>query len=158
MAENAASLAEALAQIQKDYEDTIAQIAENTKAKLAELQASLAEIAATLAALEAKQASINAIKNAPVYIPPVVTSPTTTSPSGNGNTNTVNNNTNIAQTFVTPKADPADVHLATLSAMKYGNAITVNTTTLEGIMKASGLQTPTATIAKGYGGKGALLD
>ena len=148
MAENAASLAEALANIQKDYEDTIAKIAEDTKAKLAELQASLAAVAATLAELGAKQASVNAIKNAPVYIPPVVTSPTTTTPSGNGNTNTVNNNTNIAQTFVTPQADPADVHLATLSAMKYGNAITVNTTTLEGIMKASGLKTPTATIAK----------
>jgi len=147
MAENAANLAEALANIQKDYEDTIAQIAENTKAKLAELQASLAAVAATLAELGAKQASINAINNAPVYIPPAVVPPTTT-PSASGNNNTVNNNTNIAQTFVTPQADPADVHLATLSAMKYGNAITVNTTTLEGVMRASGLKTPTATIAK----------
>jgi len=136
MAENAANLAEALANIQKDYEDTIAQIAENTKAKLAELQASLAAVAATLAELGAKQASINAINNAPVYIPPTVVPPTTT-PSASANNNTVNNNNNIVQTFVTPQADPADVHLATLSAMKYGNAITVNTTTLEGIMKAS---------------------
>jgi hypothetical protein len=142
MAENAASLAEALAQIQKDYEDTITQIAENTKAKLAELQATLAAIAATLAALGAQQAAISAIQNAPIYYPPADTS-STTNPNNNTNTNTVNNNTNIAQTFVTPKADPADVHLATLSAMKYGNAITVNTTTLEGIMKASGLNTPT---------------
>jgi len=54
---------------------------------------------------------------------------------------------------VATKVDASDVHLATLSAIKYGQAVTVptqsvNTTTLAGIMAASGVKSVTPSTAQ----------
>jgi hypothetical protein len=87
-----------------------------------------------------------AVSNAPTYTPII---PTTT--PGGTSTSTPSTVTNISNTFVAQKVDPADVHLAVISATKYGQAVTipsksVNTTTLAGILAASGTtaSTPTA--------------
>jgi hypothetical protein len=129
------TLQKALLDAQKDYEKAIDEINKSTMKKLADLKAKLAEVAALMAALSKAQAAA-AVANAPTYTPIIpavapVTSPTTTSPTS---TLTVNNN------IVATKVDPYDVHMQTLSAIKYGAAVTpksVNTTTLAGIMAAS---------------------
>jgi hypothetical protein len=66
---------------------------------------------------------------------------------------------------VATKVDASDVHLATLSAIKYGQAVTVptksvNTTTLAGIMAASatGGSSSASGITRAAGGRGALID
>jgi phage-related protein len=135
LAEIQKDLQKALAEAQKDYEKAIDEINKSTTKKLADLKAKLAEIAALMKALGASTSGI--VSGAPKYTPivpsvaPITTSPTTTSPSS---AVTVNNN------IVATNVDPYDVHLATLSAIKYGAAVTpksVNTTTLAGIMAAS---------------------
>jgi hypothetical protein len=127
-----------------------------------ELKAKLAEVAALMAALSAASAAA-AVASAPKYTPivassaPTVSTPTTTAPTS---TLTVNNN------IVATKVDPYDVHLAVLSAAKYGAAVTaptVNTTTLAGILAASaGNASPAPVKASGIiragGFRGALVD
>jgi hypothetical protein len=99
-----------------------------------------------MAAISAASAA-NVVSNAPTYTPIVPS----TLPGSGSNTTTPATVTNISNTFVAQKVDPADVHLAVISATKYGQAVTipsksVNTTTLAGIMAASGTTaaTPTA--------------
>jgi hypothetical protein len=136
LAEAQKVLQKSLLDAQLAYEKAIDQIAASTAAKLAALKAQLASVAAATAALQSAQsayastAAAGGSTKTATYGGGAVTS---TIPTVTGGTTT-----NIAQTFNTTKVDPADVHLATVSAVKYGAAVTVNTTTLAGIMAASG--------------------
>jgi hypothetical protein len=139
LAEAQKTLQEALLEAQKDYEKAIDEINKSTMKKIAELQAKLKEVAALMAALS-KASAAAAVANAPKFTPIIAT----TTPSAGGNNNSTSTQTNISNTFVATKVDASDVHLATLSAIKYGQAVTVptqsvNTTTLAGIMAASGV-------------------
>ncbi len=162
LAETQKTLQKALLEAQKDYEKAIDEINKSTQKKMNELKAKLAEVAALMAALSAASAAA-AVASAPKYTPivassaPTVSTPTTTAPTS---TLTVNNN------IVATKVDPYDVHLAVLSAAKYGAAVTaptVNTTTLAGILAASaGNASPAPVKASGIiragGFRGALVD
>jgi len=130
LAEAQKTLQEALLEAQKDYEKALDEINKSTQKKLEDLKAKLAEVAAAMVALGASQAAAAALANAPVYIPPT-------------STPIVPNNGSVAawrageeasmaqyqinQTFNNATVDPSDVHLAVVSAVKYGNAITVPT-------------------------------
>ena len=146
LADAAKTLQEALIEAQKSYEAAIDEINKSTMKKLQDLKDKLIEIAAAMAAISAASAA-NVVSNAPTYTPIVPNG----TPGGTNATTTPTTVTNISNTFVAQKVDPADVHLAVISATKYGQAVTipsksVNTTTLAGIMAASGTTaaTPTA--------------
>lgn len=136
LAEAQKTLQEALLEAQKDYEKAIDEINKSTAKKLQDLKDRLKEIADAMAAISKASAS-SVLSNAPVYTPitPVVppgTNPTTpTAPV---------TQTNIDQTFITTKVDPYDVHLAVISGVKYGNAVTVGSNTgVSNKIKAMGL-------------------
>jgi hypothetical protein len=120
LAEAQKTLQEALLEAQKDYEKAIDEINKSTMKKLQDLKDKLKEIAAETAAIS-KASAAGVVKNAPVYTPIV----SEKSPGENTSTLTPGNQTNITQTFNTTRVDPEDVHLATLSAIKYGQAITL---------------------------------
>jgi hypothetical protein len=138
-------LDEALADAQKDlnkalieaqvaYQKAIDEIQKATEKKLADLKAKLAEVAAAMAALGAQQAAMAAMAAAPVYS----FNYGGTTPSSNGSTSnngkTVNNNTTVnAYT----NANPTAIATAVTNAAKFSTPVTVNTTTLAGIMAAS---------------------
>jgi len=72
MKENQEALAEALLEIQKNYDDAIAEIVDATKQKLAELQADLDAAIQKLKDLGAAKDAANAAANNPAadYVPP----------------------------------------------------------------------------------------
>jgi hypothetical protein len=83
----------------------------------------LKEVAAAMKSLSASSAA-SAVTNAPKFTPIIptvtpVTPPTTTTPT---------TQTNITQNFTNAVVNPEDVHLATLSGVKYGAAVTVAST------------------------------
>jgi vacuolar-type H+-ATPase subunit H len=150
LAEAQKTLQEALLEAQKDYEKAIDEINKSTMKKIAELQAKLREVAALMAALSAASAAA-ALASAPKFTPIIAS----TTPGSGGSTTSTSTQTNISNTFVATKVDASDVHLATLSAIKYGQAVTVptqsvNTTTLAGIMAASGVKSVTPSTAKSF--------
>jgi vacuolar-type H+-ATPase subunit H len=160
LAEAQKTLQEALLEAQKDYEKAIDEINKSTMKKIAELQDKLREVAALMRAISAASAAA-ALASAPTYTPIVAT----TTPGVGGTTTSTSTQTNISNTFVATKVDASDVHLATLSAIKYGQAVTVptksvNTTTLAGIMAASatGGSSSASGITRAKGGRGALID
>jgi hypothetical protein len=141
-------LSEALADAQKDlnkslieaqisYQKAIDEIQKATEKKLADLREKLAEVAALMAALGAQQAAAAAMAKAPVY---TVSSGTL----GKGKTDsaaskTINNNTTVnAYT----NASPYSIANTVTNAAKFSAPVTVNTTTLAGIMAASGVKAP----------------
>jgi hypothetical protein len=116
------SLQKALADAQKDYEKAIDDINKATTKKIEDLNKKLAEVVALIAAINKAQGTA-ATAAAPKYTlitpnaaTPAIVPPTTTKPAPNL---TVNNN------ITATKVDPNDVHLMTLSAIKYGAALTV---------------------------------
>jgi len=119
LAEAQKTLQDALLAAQKDYEAAIDEINKATQAKLEDLKAKLLEVAALMKSISAASAAA-AVSNAPTYTPII---PTTT-PSATTST-TPTTTTNITQTFNTAKVDPSDVHLAVISATKYGQAVTI---------------------------------
>jgi len=136
LAEAQKVLQKALVDAQLAYQKAIDEISASTAQKLESLKAQLASVAAATAALQSAQSAYASAATAKTVTTPYVTGGTNSN-GGVGNT-AYGPTTNIAQTFNTTKVDPADVHLATVSAVKYGAAVTVNTTTLAGIMAASG--------------------
>jgi hypothetical protein len=146
LAEAQKVLQKSLLDAQLAYEKAIDQIAASTAAKLAALKAQLASVAAATAALQAAQSAYSSAASATTTTTTGGKGSTTATVTGTKGTTTT---TNITQNFTTTKVDPSDVHLATVSAIKYGEAVTVNTTTLAGIMAASGTTTSTV----GTGGK-----
>ena len=118
------TLLDALLEAQKDYEKAIDKINESTMKKLKDLKDKLKEIATAMEAVS-KGSSVGVLDNAPKagsIIPQAGYDPErkgmTADPYRNAGL-TVNNN------ITTTQVDAYDVHLATLSAIKYGNAITV---------------------------------
>ena len=140
LAEAQKTLQEALLKAQQAYDKAIDELNKSTQKKLDDLKAKLAEVAAQMAALGAAQAAAAAMAAAPVYTP--VTSGSTGS-AGTTKTTTVNNNTNITgYNLSNPSATAASV----ASSMKLGSVVTVNTTTLAGIMAASNVTNSTASV------------
>lgn len=160
LAEAQKTLQEALLDAQKAYDKAMDELNKSTQKKIDDLVLKLQEVAALIAAISAATAAA-AIANAPTFVP-TITTPST--PSTTTTTTSPTNQTNINNTFVAQKVDPSDVHLAVISAVKYGNAITVptssvNTTTLAGILAASATGSSSASgITKYKGGRGALID
>jgi len=143
LAEAQKVLQKSLLEAQVAYQKAIDEIAYTTAQKLTALKEQLASVAAATAALQSAQSAYAATAAASTTTATGTKGSTTTTATGTKGTTT---NTNITQNFTTTKVDPADVHLATVSAVKYGAAVTVNTTTLAGIAKASSTATsgPTA--------------
>lgn len=158
LAEAQKTLQEALLEAQKDYEKAIDEINKSTQKKMDELKAKLVEVAALMAAIS-KASAASVVSSAPAYTP-IISNAT---PSGGSKTDSAASVTNISNTFIAQKVDPADVHLAVISGVKYGNAVTVptksvNTTTLAGIMAASGGSVSPIKYSGGTGGKGFMVD
>jgi len=127
LADAAKTLQDALLDAQKDYEKAIDEINKSTDKKLADLKAKLAEIAAEMAKLgtaAGSKAAVAAIANAPGYSSII---PSGVPGSGYGMTSTggATTTTVINQTFTNAVVDPAQVADATVSAVKYGDAITI---------------------------------
>lgn len=138
-------LQEAILEANKNFAEAVDKINKNTQAKMDELKKKLAEVAALIAALGAAEAAANAIASAPVYKPYA---------GGTSSNNIVGGNTNINTTYVSNGgASATDVQNGVLSAYKYGQAVTtggsVNTTTLAGIMAASGFSTSSINTQQG---------
>jgi hypothetical protein len=135
LAEIQKTLQKALLEAQKDYEKAIDDINKSTLKKIQDLKEKLAEVAALMAALskaQAAAASANAPKYTPI-IPDKTTSPTTTPSTTTTPSLTVNNNITATQ------VDPYDVHLMTLSAIKYGAAVTAPTVATTGYKEKMGI-------------------
>jgi hypothetical protein len=102
-----------------------------------------------MAALGAQQAAMAAMQNAPVYsfAGGGGGGSSSTGSTGTGGT-TVNNNTTV-NAFT--NANPNSIATAVTNAAKFSAPVTVNTTTLAGIMAASAIKpttTPTLTSAQ----------
>lgn len=152
------ALQKALIDAQKDYEKAIDEINAATQKKLEALKAKLAEVAATIAALASAQASAAAMAAAPKYTPITAAgSSTTTTPKAT----VTNNNTTINQNVVS-NADPYDMNMATLNALRYGQTVVVPSTLASkesGIIGAASIRSQTsatssATSSRGGGGGG----
>jgi hypothetical protein len=119
-----------LAGIQSDYEDTIAEIFKDTKAKLAELTQSLKDAAAALAELGAAKEALAAIENAPVYVPPVAKPYTLqdamakTGALSEREYMRESGGININQNISYPTASASEISAKTLSAIKFGTTST----------------------------------
>jgi len=146
-------LDEALADAQKDlnkalidaqvsYQKAVDEIQKATEKKLADLKAKLAEVAAAMAALGAQQAAFAAMQAAPVYSFAGGGSSGSGGSTG-GSSSTVNNNTTV-NAFT--NANPNAIATAVTNAAKFSAPVTVNTTTLAGIMAASAIKPTTASI------------
>jgi hypothetical protein len=139
-------LGEALADAQKDlnkalleaqiaYQKAVDDIQKATEKKLADLKAKLAEVAQAMVALGAQQAALAAMAKAPTYTFAGSTGGGSTGVTGGGGT-TVNNNTTV-NAFT--NANPNSIANAVTNAAKFSAPVTTNTTTLAGIMAASGV-------------------
>ena len=150
-------LTEALADAQKDlnkslieaqvaYQKAIDEIQKATEKKLADLKAKLAEVAAAMVALGAQQAAMAAMAAAPVYTFAGGTGGGSTGSTGT-KTTTINNNTTV-NAFT--NANPQSIANTVTNAAKFSAPVTVNTTTLAGIAKASAAK-PTSNFSYGSG-------
>jgi hypothetical protein len=135
-------LNKALIEAQVSYQKAIDEIQKATEKKLADLRAKLVEVAAAMAALGAQQAAFAAMQAAPVYsFSGGGSSSSSTKPTGTTGT-TVNNNTTV-NAFT--NSSPAAIATAVTNAAKFSAPVTVNTTTLAGIMAASAMKPTVAT-------------
>jgi hypothetical protein len=142
LAEATKDLQRSLLDAQKDYEKAIDEINKSTQKKLADLKLKLAEVAAAMSALGASQAAYAAMQNAPVYTPVVAAkAPVSGSGSGSSGGSTTNITTNVTGVNMT---DPNTTASVITNGIKYGTAVTVNTTTLAGIAAASAPKTTTS--------------
>jgi hypothetical protein len=143
LAEATVDLQRSLLEAQKDYEKAIDDINISTKKKLADLKDKLAEVAAAMTALKQSQLALSAMKNAPVFNPVVASQIKPGDPGfvGPVASNTTNITTNVTGVNMTD----ANLTAAVITnGIKYGTAVTVNTTTLAGIMAASAPKTTTS--------------
>jgi hypothetical protein len=131
LAEAQRVLQKALVDAQLAFEKAIDDISSSTAAKLKALQAQLAAVAAATAAL----AGANAAYSVAAAAPKVVPTPKAPTTLPKGSTGSVTNiNTNISGVNLT---NPSSTASSVVSAIKYGTAVTVNTTSLAGIAAAS---------------------
>jgi hypothetical protein len=148
LAEAQRVLQKALVDAQIAFQKAIDDISSSTAAKLKALQGQLAAVAAATASLQAANAAYTS----------AATNVTATSfgttgsfnSSGGVGTTTYGPTTTITQNFTATKVDPSDVHLATVSAVKYGAAVTVNTTT-SATAKAASQSKPKSNFTYGSG-------
>ena len=133
LADATKTLQDALLKTQNDYEKALDDINKSTDKKLKDLKQKLAEIAAEMAMLgtaEASKAAVLAIQNAPGYTPIVAQQ----MPGGNDNTSLSNGTQlNLTQNFTNAVVDPAQVQDATVSGIKYGNAVIIANPALRGV-------------------------
>ena len=141
LAEATKDLQRSLLDAQKDYEKAIDEINTSTQKKLADLKLKLAEVAAAMAALGASQAAYAAMQKAPVFTPVVAAKAPATGSTGGTTGNTTNITTNVTGVNM---ADANTTAAVITNGIKYGTAVTVNTTTLAGIAAASAPKTTTS--------------
>jgi hypothetical protein len=149
------TLQKALEDAQKDYEKAIDEINKATQKKLNDLMAKLREVAAAMAAIS-KGSAAGVVSGAPSYTPvvpaPITTKPGTvvtpegkvvSAPSAPSSTPEGSiyggfdrradaksmDGISITQNFTNVAADAWDIHEKTLSAIRYGTAITPKPTT-----------------------------
>jgi len=135
LAEAQRVLQKALTDAQVAFQKAIDDISATTAAKLAALQAQLAAVAAATAALASANAAYSAAAAAPKITGPLTSTTGLNSKGGVGTTTygpTIV--TNISGTNLT---NPSAVANQVVSNIKYGTAVTVNTTTLAGVAAAS---------------------
>jgi hypothetical protein len=149
LAEAQRVLQKALTDAQIAFQKAIDDISATTAAKLKALQAQLAAVAAATAALQAANAVYTTTSTVPTIKP---TTPTATTPKGT-TTPVTNITTNITGVNLT---NPGSTASSVVSAIKYGTAVTVNTTTLAGIQAASA--TPSSTPMRTMSQSAALRD
>lgn len=128
LAEAQKVLQKALTDAQKDYEKAIDDINASTQKKLDSLMEKLRAIAAAMNAIS-RGSGVGVVGGAQTFVPITPTPPATTNPSpGYGGGYAVGeepgSGTTVNQTFNNVTADPYDVHMATLTAIRYGQAIT----------------------------------
>jgi hypothetical protein len=135
LAEAQRVLQKALTDAQIAFQKAIDDISATTAAKLKALQAQLAAVAAATAALATANAAYSSAASAKVT--PLITTSGPFNSNGGVGTTTYGPTivTNISGTNLT---NPSSTASSVVSAIKYGTAVTVNTTTLAGIQAASG--------------------
>ena len=135
LAEAQRVLQKAMVDAQLAYQKAIDDISATTDAKLKALQAQLAAVAAATAALALANTASTSATLTPKVNP--LTTNKLTNPNGGVGTTTYGPTivTNISGTNLT---NPSSTASSVVSAIKYGTAVTVNTTTLAGIQAASG--------------------
>jgi hypothetical protein len=128
LADAAKTLQDALLEAQKNYEKAIDKINKSTSDKLADLKQKLSEVAAEMAKLgtaAGSKAAVAAITNAPGYVPIIPQGTPGGGIVGLGDKLT-GNTTVITQTFNNAIVDPSQVRDATVSGIKYGDAVTIS--------------------------------
>lgn len=146
LAEAQRVLQKALIDAQLAYQKAIDDISATTAEKLKALQAQLAAVAAATAALASANSTYTSYSSNKPFVTPLTNANLTNANGGVGNTPygpTTNIVTNISGTNLT---NPASTASNVVAAIKYGTAVTVNTTTLAGIAAASGASTTTKTL------------
>lgn len=128
-------LADALAEEQKSYQDTINKINESTKEKLDDLKAQLLDTINTLKQLKATQEQIATAQAVPYTAPSTPLyqynslGQTVTTPFDTGAGGKPSVTTTINQNFTSTSVNAQAVTTATMSAVKYGAAVTVASST-----------------------------
>jgi hypothetical protein len=146
LAEAQRVLQKALVDAQLAFEKAIDDISSSTAAKLKALQAQLAAVAAATAALASANAAYSAAAAAPKASTTLYKGGASTTTGGyTGGGSITNINTNITGTNLT---NPSATASSVVSAIKYGTAVTVNTTTLAGIAAASATKSTTQSSAQ----------
>ena len=131
LADASATLQKSLNEAMKAFEKSIEATSVSTTQKINLLKTQLAEVAALMASLSMAQANAAAMASASTSS--ATAKPSTTTKTGTSGT-TTNNNINITGVNLT---SASATQAAVTSAIKYGTAVTVNTTTLAGIAAAS---------------------
>jgi hypothetical protein len=132
LADASATLQKSLNEAMKAFEKSIDATSVSTTQKINLLKIQLAEVAALMASLSMAQANAAAMASASTSS--AIIKPSTKTDSKTDKGATTNNNINITGVNLTNASKTAtDV----VNGIKYGSAVTVNTTTLAGIAKAS---------------------
>jgi hypothetical protein len=135
LAEATKTLAESLAETQKAYGEAIDKINKDTEKKMLDLKEKLAEVAALMLELGAKKDAAKTLANAPKFTTIPGGYAATLKPGDPGFIGPVAGSTTINITGYN-LTDPGQTGATVSNQLKYGS--TVNTTTLAGILAASG--------------------
>lgn len=127
LAEAGDALTEALEQTQKNYEEAVTTILENTKSKIEELKVKLIEVSDLLVQLGAKQAAVSAMAAsiaAQEAANAAAQSALNNSSTNNTNSNNTSANTNINVTNnITGNPDVSALNTSLVGVIRYGLAI-----------------------------------
>ena len=137
LAEAQKVLQKSLMDAQLAYQKAIDEISATTADKLKKLKAELAEVAAATAALTTANAAKLGTGTTALITGGTTALVTGTKPTTTSTAPITNITTNISGVNLT---DPSSTANSVVSAIKYGTAVTVNTTTLAGIKAASAMK------------------